>query len=82
MVNRINMSKDELFTVTGKVIEVLPNALFRIKLENEMHMLGHLAGKLRVNNVNVLLGDTVDVEISTYDMGKCRIIWRHKRQTR
>jgi len=73
------MSKDELFTVTGKVIEVLPNALFRIKLENELHVLGHLAGKLRVNNVNILLGDTVDVEISMYDVSKARIVWRHKR---
>lgn len=76
------MSKDEIFTVTGKVTEVLPNALFRIKLENEMCLLGHLAGKLRVNNVNILLGDTVDVEVSTYDVSKCRIIWRHKRQSR
>lgn len=73
------MSKDDIFTATGKVIEVLPNALFRIKLENEASILGHLAGKLRVNNVNILLGDTVDVEISTYDVTKCRIIWRHKR---
>jgi translation initiation factor IF-1 len=73
------MSKDDVFTATGKVVEVLPNALFRIKLENNVSILGHLAGKLRVNNVNILLGDTVDVEISTYDVTKCRIIWRHKR---
>jgi translation initiation factor IF-1 len=73
------MSKDDIFTVTGKVIEALPNALFRIKLENDACVLGHLAGKLRVNNVNILLGDTVDVEISTYDVSKCRIVWRHKR---
>lgn len=74
------MSKDDLFTATGKVVEILPNALFKIKLENDIDMLGHLAGKLRVNNVNVLLGDIVDVEISTYDVTKCRIIWRHRRQ--
>lgn len=74
------MSKDDLFTATGKVIEVLPNTLFKIKLENDVDILGHLAGKLRVNNVNVLLGDIVDVEISTYDISKCRIIWRHRRQ--
>ncbi len=73
------MSKDDIFTVSGQVIEVLPNALFKIKLENEVTILGHLAGKLRVNNVNILLGDRVDVEISTYDITKCRIIWRHKR---
>ena len=74
-----DMSSEDKFTTTGKVAEVLPNALFRIKLENGISILGHLAGKLRVNNVNVLLGDTVDVEISTYDVSKCRIIWRHKR---
>lgn len=73
------MSKDDIFTITGKIIEVLPNALFRVKLENDVDVLGHLAGKLRVNNVNILLGDTVDVEMSTYDISKCRIIWRHKR---
>jgi translation initiation factor IF-1 len=70
---------DNIFTATGKVVEVLPNALFRVELDNGHRLLGHLAGKLRVNNVNVLLGDTVDVEISTYDMSKCRISWRHKR---
>lgn len=70
---------DSIFTATGKVVEILPNAFFRIELENGTKLLGHLAGKLRVNNVNVLLGDTVDVEISTYDVSKCRISWRHKR---
>lgn len=73
------MSKDDIFTATGTITEVLPNALFRIKLENNASILGHLAGKLRINNVNILLGDTVDVEISTYDISKCRIVWRHKR---
>lgn len=73
------MSKDDIFTATGKIVEILPNALFKVELENNVSMLGHLAGKLRVNNVNVLLGDMVDVEVSTYDITKCRIIWRHKR---
>lgn len=73
------MAKDDIFTATGKIVEVLPNALFKVELENGSQILGHLAGKLRVNNVNVLLGDTVDVEISSYDISKCRISWRHKR---
>jgi translation initiation factor IF-1 len=73
------MAKDNIFTATGKIVEVLPNALFKVELENGSQILGHLAGKLRVNNVNVLLGDTVDVEISSYDVSKCRISWRHKR---
>lgn len=73
------MSKDDVFTGSGKIIEILPNALFRVQIDNGAIILGHLAGKLRVNNVNILLGDSVDVEISLYDVSKCRIIWRHKR---
>ena len=73
------MSKDDVFTGSGKIIEILPNALFRVQIDNGAIILGHLAGKLRVNNVNILLGDSVDVEISPYDISKCRIIWRHKR---
>lgn len=74
------MSKNDIFTATGKIVDVLPNTLFRVELENGKVLLGHLAGKLRINNVNVLIGDTVDVEISSYDLSKCRIAWRHKRQ--
>ena len=74
------MSKEDLFVITGEISEVLPNALFRVALENNIIVLGHLAGKLRVNNVNILLNDTVDVELSPYDLTKGRIIWRHKRQ--
>jgi len=76
------MAKDDIFTATGRIVEVLPNALFKVELENGSQILGHLAGKLRVNNVNVLLGDMVDVEISSYDISKCRIAWRHKRTNR
>lgn len=73
------MGKDDIFTTTGKIVEILPNALFKVRIENDLLLLGHLAGKLRINNVNILLGDTVDVEISVYDTSKCRIYWRHKR---
>lgn len=74
------MSKDDnIFTVIGEVVEILPNALFKVKIDNDTTILGHLAGKLRINNVNILLNDTVDVEISSYDLSKCRIVWRHKR---
>ena len=73
------MTKEDILTATGKVVEILPNTLFRIELENKHVILGHLAGKLRVNNVNIILHDMVDVEISTYDLSRCRIIWRHKR---
>lgn len=73
------MAKQDILTSTGRVVEILPNTLFKIELENKHIILGHLAGKLRVNNVNIILNDLVDVEISTYDLTKCRIIWRHKR---
>ena len=73
------MSKEDTIKVTGKVIEILPNTLFKIELENKHILLGHLAGKLRINNVNINLHDLVDVEISAYDLTKGRIIWRHKR---
>jgi translation initiation factor IF-1 len=73
------MAKEDFLKTTGRVIEILPNTLFKIKLENEHIILGHLAGKLRVNNVNIILNDLVDVEISPYDLTKCRITWRHKR---
>jgi translation initiation factor IF-1 len=73
------MSKEDTITVTGKVIEILPNTLFKIELENKHIILGHLAGKLRINNVNINLHDLVDIEISAYDLTKGRIIWRHKR---
>jgi len=74
------MGKEDIVRFTGKVIEILPNTLFKIELENTHVLLGHLAGKLRVNNVNIILGDTVDVEVSPYDLTRCRIVWRHKRQ--
>jgi translation initiation factor IF-1 len=73
------MSKEDTIKVTGRVIEILPNTLFKIELENKHIILGHLAGKLRINNVNINLHDMVDVEISAYDLTKGRIIWRHKR---
>lgn len=73
------MSKEDVLLSTGRVIELLPNALFKIELDAGTTILGHLAGKLRINNINLLLGDTVDIELSAYDMSKGRIIFRHKR---
>ena len=73
------MAKEDIVTMTGKIIEILPNALFKVELENKTVILGHLAGKLRVNNINIMLGDSIDCEISPYDLSKCRITFRHKR---
>jgi translation initiation factor IF-1 len=62
----------------GKVEEVLPNAMFRVKLENQHTILGHISGKMRQNKIQILLGDTVEVEMSPYDLTKGRIVYRSK----
>jgi translation initiation factor IF-1 len=72
------MSKEDLFTVDGIVMELLPNALFKVKLENNIEVLCHLKGKMRIHNINIRLMDRVSVEISVYDMTKGRIIFRYK----
>lgn len=73
------MSKEEIITFTGKVIECLPNATFRVELENNHLVFGIISGKIRKFNINILLGDTVDVEISPYDLSKGRIVFRHRK---
>lgn len=71
------MAKEESLKFTGKVIELLPNATFKVQLEEiEAVILGHIAGKLRKNHINVLLGDRVSVEMSPYDLTKGRIVYR------
>lgn len=73
------MAKEETITVTGKVDEVLPNATFRITLEQNQHqIIAYLGGKLRQHNIKVLMGDVVEIEMSPYDMTKGRVIYRNK----
>jgi len=72
------MAKEDVIEVEGVVEETLRNAIFRVKLENGHVILAHLAGKLRKNNIQVLPGDHVVVEISPYDLTKGRIKWRNK----
>lgn len=60
----------------GTVEEVLPNAMFRVKLENEQYILGHISGKMRQNRIQILLGDNVKIEMSPYDLSKGRIVYR------
>ncbi len=72
------MSKQELFAMSGRVLELLPNAMFRVQLENEHEIIAHAAGKLRKNRIRVLAGDKVDVEMTPYDLTKGRITYRHK----
>ena len=70
------MSKQDLLEFKGVVIDLLPNAMFRVKLENGHTVTAHTAGKLRKNRIRVLQGDNVTVEISSYDLTKGRIIFR------
>ncbi len=74
----LNMSKDNVIELEGKVTEVLPNAMFRVELPNGKVILAHISGKLRMNYIRILQGDTVTVEISPYDLTRGRITWRSK----
>ena len=70
------MSKQDLLEFKGKVTDLLPNAMFRVKLENGLTVTAHTAGKLRKNRIRVLQGDNVTVEMTPYDLTKGRIIFR------
>ena len=70
------MSKEDLLEFKGTVIDLLPNAMFRVKLENGHTVTAHTAGKLRKNRIRVLQGDNVTVEMTPYDLTKGRIIFR------
>jgi translation initiation factor IF-1 len=72
------MSKDDALIFEGKVIDILPNALFRVELENGYRVLAHLSGKLRINNINILINDLVRLEMTPYDLTKGRIVWRQR----
>ncbi|MDD7268029.1 MAG: translation initiation factor IF-1 [Eubacteriales bacterium] len=72
------MSKADVIEIEGIVVEKLPNAMFKVKLENDHIVLGHISGKLRMNFIKILPGDKVTMELSPYDLTKGRIIWRDK----
>ncbi len=72
------MAKEEMLNFTGTVIEKLPNAMFRVQLENGHEILAHTAGKMRKFRIRVMVGDTVDIEMTPYDLTKGRISFRHK----
>ena len=72
------MAKEELFEFPGTVLELLPNATFKVKLENDHEIIAHTAGKMRKNRIRVLAGDQVTVEMTPYDLTKGRITYRHK----
>jgi translation initiation factor IF-1 len=72
------MPKEDLIEFSGMVMELLPNAMFRVKLDNEHIVLAHTSGKMRKNRIRVLAGDRVNVEMTPYDLTKGRITFRFK----
>ena len=72
------MSKQEMIEIEGAVVEALPNATFKVELDNGHIIQAHISGKLRMNNIRILPGDKVTVEMSPYDLTKGRITWRSK----
>ena len=72
------MSKADVIEIEGVVVEKLPNAMFKVELENGHIVLAHISGKLRMNFIKILPGDKVTLEMSPYDLRKGRIVWRDK----
>ncbi len=72
------MAKEELIETEGKIIETLPNAMFRVELENGHVVLAHVSGKMRMNFIRILPGDKVKLELSPYDLSRGRITFRVK----
>ena len=74
----LNMAKEESIEVEGTVLEPLPNAMFRVELENGHKILAHISGKMRMHFIRILSGDKVKVQLSPYDMSRGRITYRYK----
>jgi len=72
------MAKEDVIQMQGEVVEALPNASFRVKLENGHIVLGHISGKMRMHYIRILPGDKVMVELTPYDLSKARITFRSK----
>ena len=72
------MAKDDVLELEGTVVEAMPNAMFKVELENKHQILAHISGKLRMHFIRILPGDKVTVEMSPYDLTKGRITWRGK----
>lgn len=70
------MAKEEGLRLEGKVTDILPNAMFRVELETGQNVIGYISGRMRQNDIKVLLGDTVEIEFSPYDLSRGRIVRR------
>ena len=78
MAKREKMVKEDLIEIEGTVVEPLPNAMFRVELENGHRVLAHVSGKLKLNFIRILTGDRVRLELSPYDLTRGRITYRLK----
>jgi translation initiation factor IF-1 len=76
------MAKEKAIEVEGTVVEALPDAMFRVELDNGHRVLAHLSGRMRKNYIRVLLGDRVAMELSPYDLTRGRITYRYKKASR
>jgi translation initiation factor IF-1 len=72
------VAKEEAISSDGIIEEVLPNAMFRVKLAQGATVLGHISGRMRQNKIQILTGDKVRIEMSPYDLSKCRIVYRER----
>ena len=72
------MAKEDVIEMQGEVVENLPNATFRIRLENGHEVLGHISGKMRMHYIRIIPGDTVTVQLTPYDLTRGRIVFRTK----
>jgi translation initiation factor IF-1 len=72
------MAKKDVVEVMGTVVDAQPNAMFKVKLDNDFEILAHISGKIRMNYIRILPGDRVKVELSPYDLTRGRITWREK----
>jgi translation initiation factor IF-1 len=71
------MAKEEVVDLRGKVIEILPNSMFKVELENKHVIIAYSSGKIKQNKIRVLMGDEVTVAVSPYDLNRGRVIYRH-----
>ena len=74
------MAKEEAIRVEGRVVEILPNAMFRVELEGGHRVLAHISGKMRMHYIKILPGDKVSMELSPYDLSRGRIVYRETRE--
>ncbi len=72
------MDKEDVIRTDGIVVEQLPNAMFKVKLEGNREILAHISGKMRMNYIKIIPGDKVNIELSPYDLPKGRIVYRYK----